>query len=349
MPEDELAPIGIFARRSGLTASALRFYADCGVLVPAEVDPVTGYRYYGAEQLARAEMLRRLREIGMPLAAVERVLAADAAEAVRLVDAHVAGVVADAAQVQRTAAEVRAVLRPEPEVFAGAVRGPVLAAAIEQILTATAHDPALPVLNGILVTACADAVTLTATDRYRLATRTLAPVEAPDRPWTGVADGGDLRAAVPGIRRTPLVRLAATTGTLRPGPEGPACRLLPGDFPDIDALHAALAPVGTRVTTARDPLLRALEDHRGGDIRLRTDRDRLHVGDRALPATTTGPDLTLHFDLAILHPAVSTAIGPDVLLDLHGPDQPVTLRSADRGDLTTLAMPVRPRDASASG
>jgi hypothetical protein len=37
-----MMPIGLFARRTGLTASALRFYADCGLLVPAEVDPVTG-------------------------------------------------------------------------------------------------------------------------------------------------------------------------------------------------------------------------------------------------------------------------------------------------------------------
>jgi DNA polymerase III subunit beta len=30
------------------------------------------------------------------------------------------------------------------------------------------------------------------------------------------------------------------------------------------------------------------------------------------------------------------------MLDLRGNDQPVTIRSADRGDLTTLAMPIKP-------
>ncbi len=45
-------PIGVFAQRSGLTSSALRFYADSGLLRPAEVDPVSGYRYYSADQLA---------------------------------------------------------------------------------------------------------------------------------------------------------------------------------------------------------------------------------------------------------------------------------------------------------
>ncbi len=42
-------PIGVFARRSGLTSSALRFYADSGLLPPAEVDGVSGCRYYLTE------------------------------------------------------------------------------------------------------------------------------------------------------------------------------------------------------------------------------------------------------------------------------------------------------------
>ncbi|WP_435848027.1 MerR family DNA-binding transcriptional regulator [Streptomyces decoyicus] len=41
---EELLTIGAFARRVGLAPSALRFYDDCGVLRPARVDAVTGYR-----------------------------------------------------------------------------------------------------------------------------------------------------------------------------------------------------------------------------------------------------------------------------------------------------------------
>ncbi|MGV9749492.1 MerR family transcriptional regulator [Nocardia farcinica] len=48
-----LLTIGAVARASGLTASALRFYGDCGLLAPAVVDEVTGYRYYTPEQCAR--------------------------------------------------------------------------------------------------------------------------------------------------------------------------------------------------------------------------------------------------------------------------------------------------------
>ena len=46
MDEKERLTIGVFARRVGLTPSALRFYDDCGVLRPAHVDDATGYRYY---------------------------------------------------------------------------------------------------------------------------------------------------------------------------------------------------------------------------------------------------------------------------------------------------------------
>lgn len=74
VPNSELMPIGAFAQRSGLTSSALRFYADSGLLPPADVDPLSGYRYYSADQVAQATKLRRLREIAMPLTAVEAVL-----------------------------------------------------------------------------------------------------------------------------------------------------------------------------------------------------------------------------------------------------------------------------------
>lgn len=45
--------IGEMARSSGLSVSALRFYDGAGVLVPARVDPVNGYRWYGPGQVRR--------------------------------------------------------------------------------------------------------------------------------------------------------------------------------------------------------------------------------------------------------------------------------------------------------
>ena len=48
----ERLSIGEFARRTGLSVSAVRFYGDRGLLVPASVDPGTGYRSYDETQVA---------------------------------------------------------------------------------------------------------------------------------------------------------------------------------------------------------------------------------------------------------------------------------------------------------
>ncbi|WP_443070234.1 MerR family transcriptional regulator [Streptomyces sp. WAC05374] len=203
-------PIGDFARRSGLTPSALRFHADCGLLRPAEVDPFSGYRYYGAHQVPRAVTLRRLREAAMPLTTVEAVLDAGPDDASRLIDEHVAKVLGEAAAAQRPAMTVKASLTRAPAVPVTTLKGPVLADAVEQVLTATAREPGMPALGGLRVEATPEAVTLTATDRYRLSTRTLATGGPGTTCWAATIEGDDLRAAVPEVRRSPLVRLEAT-------------------------------------------------------------------------------------------------------------------------------------------
>ncbi|MFF3504434.1 MerR family transcriptional regulator [Streptomyces sp. NPDC003247] len=344
-------PIGTFARRSGLTAGALRFYADSGLLPPAEVDPVSGYRYYSADQLDRATLLRQLREIAMPLVAVEAVLGAGAEEASRLLDEHVSDVVGNAAAARRKAAVVKSALGDVPGLPIAALKGPVLADAVEQVLTAATHEPGMPVLAGLRLEAGDDALTLTATDRYRLSMRTLVPVEPPGRTWAGTVDGDELRAAAAGIRRSALVRLEAVSHGIRlrvTGREDLHCRLLSGAWPDHRLMIASLDEVTTRATVSKELLLRALEDQPGERVALHVADDEVTVvpADDAhpgvpLPATTTGRPLRVRFELTTLYPAVSTAIGPDVMLDLRGDGRPVTVRSADRGDLTTLAMPVR--------
>ena len=62
-----LLTIGDFARASGLSHKALRLYDDLGLLVPAYVDPASGYRFYGPGQLERAVLVGSLRRLGMPL------------------------------------------------------------------------------------------------------------------------------------------------------------------------------------------------------------------------------------------------------------------------------------------
>ncbi|PWG12064.1 transcriptional regulator [Streptomyces sp. V2] len=348
MPNPDLMPIGVFARRSGLTPSALRFYADSGLLPPAEVDPLTGYRYYTADQVARATALRRLREIAMPLATVEAVLDAEAGEAARLLDEHVARIAEDAAAARQKAAAVKAALVGDvPGVLIALLKGPVLADAVEQVLTATAHEPGLAVLAGLHLEARHEEIALTATNRYRLSTRTLVPVRPAERTWAGTIDGDDLRAAVATVRRSALVRVEAVPHGIRlrmPEREDHYCRSLPEDFPDHRLMLASLGEASTRATVPKTLLLRALEEHPGERVTLHISAHGVTVRpshDDHLPATVTGEPLQIRFEMTTLYPAVSTALGPDILLDLRGHDRPVTIRSADRGDLTTLAMPVQ--------
>jgi DNA-binding transcriptional MerR regulator len=74
--EREMRSIGEPARAGGLTARAPRFYDGARVLVPAFVDPVTGYRRYADDQLKPARVPASARRVGMPPADVCRVLEA---------------------------------------------------------------------------------------------------------------------------------------------------------------------------------------------------------------------------------------------------------------------------------
>lgn len=68
-----LFPIGELARRTGLTVKTVRFWSDEG-LVPPTDRTSAGYRLYGQEALARLALVRTLRDLGVDLRTVQRVL-----------------------------------------------------------------------------------------------------------------------------------------------------------------------------------------------------------------------------------------------------------------------------------
>ena len=79
MPETPVRPrwtIGQFSRMTRLSARMLRHYDSLGLLRPGEVDPWSGYRYYSDVELGPAMMLRRLRDAGLGLDDIARVLPA---------------------------------------------------------------------------------------------------------------------------------------------------------------------------------------------------------------------------------------------------------------------------------
>jgi DNA-binding transcriptional MerR regulator len=69
--------IGQLSARTGLPVRTLRFYADAGVLLQSGRSE-SGHRLFEADAVARARLVRTLRELGVGLADVKRVLAAEA-------------------------------------------------------------------------------------------------------------------------------------------------------------------------------------------------------------------------------------------------------------------------------
>ncbi|NBE51840.1 MerR family transcriptional regulator [Streptomyces boluensis] len=105
MDSDTLYSIGELSRRTGLTVKTIRYYSDQGIVPPTGRSPA-GYRLYGADALARLELLRTLRDLGLDLATVRKVLDREASVP-EVAEAH-----ADALDVQiRTLRLRRAVLR----------------------------------------------------------------------------------------------------------------------------------------------------------------------------------------------------------------------------------------------
>jgi effector-binding domain-containing protein len=84
-----LIPIGRFSKMTRLSIKALRRYDGLGLLVPAVVDPSSSYRYYTYWQANRAEAIRILRRLDMPLEQIRELLESeDAQVAAKLLQLH---------------------------------------------------------------------------------------------------------------------------------------------------------------------------------------------------------------------------------------------------------------------
>ncbi|MVO90356.1 MerR family transcriptional regulator [Streptomyces sp. p1417] len=93
MDATTLYSIGELSRRTGLSVRTIRFYSDSGAVAPTTRSPA-GYRLYDLDALLRLQLLRTLRELGLDLATIKRVLNRE------LSVAEVAAAHADALDVQ---------------------------------------------------------------------------------------------------------------------------------------------------------------------------------------------------------------------------------------------------------
>ncbi len=98
-----------------LSIKALRAYHEAGILVPARVDRRTGYRSYTVDQLGDAAVIRRLRDLDLPLEQVREVLHARDPELTRRVLArHAVAMQARLAETERIVAELQVAVTLAP-------------------------------------------------------------------------------------------------------------------------------------------------------------------------------------------------------------------------------------------
>ncbi|WP_369394473.1 MerR family transcriptional regulator [Streptomyces sp. CG1] len=106
-------PIGDFSRATHMTVKTLRHYHEIGLLEPADVDPQTGYRRYSAEQIPTAQVVRRFRDLGMPLEKIRTILTApDVATRNRHISAHLRRLEGELSRTQRAVAALHDLLTP---------------------------------------------------------------------------------------------------------------------------------------------------------------------------------------------------------------------------------------------
>ncbi|MFF7054172.1 MerR family transcriptional regulator [Streptomyces griseorubiginosus] len=73
MDGDTLYSIGELARRTGLTVKTIRFYSDRGIVAPTDRSPA-GYRLYSIDAVSRLGLVRTLRELGLDLPAIRKIV-----------------------------------------------------------------------------------------------------------------------------------------------------------------------------------------------------------------------------------------------------------------------------------
>ncbi|WP_203997067.1 DNA polymerase III subunit beta family protein [Micromonospora lutea] len=355
--------IGELARASGLTVSALRFYDAAGVLVPARVDPATGYRWYADDQVAPARLVAGLRRIGLPVAEIARAVRAEPSVVHRLLDAHLGQLADGLAQARREVTRIRRLLADDQPLLATrlVLTGSELSAAVDAVRFAVGTDPTLPGLAGVLLEVTEEEVRLVATDRHRLAVatagatvqgpgvRALLPVAAVDRlrRLAGDAGAGEVRLTLIGRQVVVDVtgsRMRATTLTddfpdyhaLLPAATGGPARRVPIDAPWlVDALRSG-TPAVTRKHAGSHLPVTVLGLGGPDEVRL-LGPDEL-ADDRTGRA---GTELRVGVNGGYLLDALHAAGGPRLVLELDGPVTPLAIRRPDDPAAFSILMPIR--------
>ncbi|KFG02966.1 MerR family transcriptional regulator [Streptomyces sp. LBUM 1481] len=368
--ENDMRSIGDMAGDSGLGVSALRFYDRAGVLVPAWVDPVSGYRWYAPGQLEEARLLARLRRAGMPLADIRLVLAgwsaADGDLVRELLKAHLHRLGQRLSDARGEFSALRALLDHRENAMTSlriasvrlSVAAPELAAALDTVRFAVSTDPGLPMLGGVLFDIEGGNLRTVATDRYRMAVaragitghdegRVQAVVPAPlvDAMRALSVGGGTARLAVDGDRVTLDAGDGQAAGQCLDHDFPDYRRLLPADggrraLVDVAAFREALetGPVRSGEAGADLSVLRVEDD---GTVALCSDSDSDSDGDGAGAAHRVGVNRGFLLDAL---DALAAGTWDRLALEVSAPTAPIAIRRPDDEGAFSVLMPVRLED-----
>ncbi|WP_078629214.1 MerR family transcriptional regulator [Streptomyces sp. 142MFCol3.1] len=352
--------IGEMARDSGLGVSALRFYDRAGVLVPAWVDPVSGYRWYEPEQLEEARLLARLRRAGMPLPDIRLVLAgwsgADTDLVRKLLEAHLCRLERGLSDARNEFSALRALLDHRENAMTSlritTVRlssaAPELAAALDAVRFAASTDPELPMLGGVLFDIEGGRLHVVATDRYRMA---VAQADIAGH------DGSRVQVVVPTPLADAMRALLDSEGPVRLSVDGDRVTLEAGDrlaagqcldhgFPDYRRLLPQAA--GRRAVVEVAAFREALETGpvRSGEAGA-PDLSVLRVedgGTATLCADGDADSNRVAVNREFLLEALAAGARDRLILELDTPAAPIAIRRPDDEGAFSILMPVRLED-----
>jgi DNA-binding transcriptional MerR regulator len=343
--------IGEVARATGLSVSALRFYDGAGVLVPAAVDPATGYRRYADDQVRAARLIAGLRRVGMPVAEIARAVRdlGDPGAVRRRLDEHRRRLEAGLADAERELLRIHTLLDLEEKLMTRiTLPAAALAATLDAVRFAAPAGADGPIPAGVHAETGETTLTLAATDRYRMAVASaVATIEGPPaRSFLPLPLVDQVRAV-----RTGTVTLDLTSSAVRAETADGVVEAepVPFDFPDFRRLVPAgdrrkrvtIDTAGLREAVAATPS--AIREHEGTPYEISVLAVDGSGSVRLVAEEEWAADAASHVAVRreFLLEALDAGAAGQLLLELDGPIKPLAFRVPGDDSRFSILMPVR--------
>ncbi len=342
-----------------------------GVRIEADPQGVVQLSSFDYEVSARSEIVADVTEGGTVLVS-GRLLA----EIARALPAKPVDMVLDGSRVVVTCGASRFTLLTMPvedyptlptmPAEVGVVRGEDFTEAVNQVTVAASRDDTLPLLTGVRMEIEGETITLLATDRYRLALRTLSWTPAnPSGSSIALVRARTLSDAAKSLGGSDQVTVGLSTGAgvdiigFEAGGRHTTSLLVDGDYPPVRRLFPTETPIhavvhtGALIEAARRV---ALVAERNTPIRLAFSSGQVVLdagqGDdaqasEALEASLTGEDITVAFNPQYLLDGLGALNAEYVRLAFTHPNKPVeftgqvSLDADDDRSYRYLLVPIR--------